>query len=89
MADISTPKFDMPGWKTNLGYCECRRTGYLEDYNLFGRAYQRLNVLVDNSPMATDGNGETYVYSKFYGIVRYSTYSWWTQDGYGWDLLPD
>ena len=88
LADISSPKIEIQGWKTNLGYCECRRTGYAEDYNLFGKTYPRLNVLIENSPMSFDGNGETYIYSKTAGIVRYSTYSWWTQNGYGWDLLP-
>lgn len=88
LAEITSPKIDIQGWKTNLGYCECRRTGYAEDYSLFGKNYATLNVLVNNAPMAYDGNGETYVYSKTNGIVRYSTYSWWTQSGYGWDLLP-
>ena len=89
LADISSPKIDIVGWKTNLGYCECRRTGYTEDYSLFGKTYPRLNVALDNEPMSFDGNGETYVYSKTVGIVRYSTYSWWTAGGYGWDLLAD
>jgi hypothetical protein len=88
LEDISSPKIEIQGWKTNLGYCECRRTGYAEDYNLFGKNYAKLNVLIENSPMSFDGNGETYIYSKTAGIVRYSTYSWWTQNGYGWDLLP-
>ena len=89
MADISSPKIDITGWRTNLGYCECRQVGYAEDYSLFGKTYPKLNVLVDNAAMAFDGNGETYVYSKTIGIVRFSTYSWWTRSGYGWDLLNE
>ncbi|MFN0175354.1 MAG: hypothetical protein ACKVU0_11945 [Saprospiraceae bacterium] len=88
LADITSPKIEISGWKTNLPYCECRRTGYAEDYSLFGQTYPRLNVVVDNSPISFDGNGETHVFSKAKGIVRYSTYSWWTQAGIGWDLLP-
>ncbi len=61
---LASPKIEIQGWKTNLGYCECRRTGYAEDYNLFGKNYATLNVLINNAPMAFDGNGETYVYSK-------------------------
>ena len=66
-----------------------RYEGYTENYTLFGKTYGFLNVIVENSAMALDGNGETYVFSKPCGIVRSSTYSWWTQEGYGWDLLPD
>jgi len=74
------------GWKTSLGYVSGRRTGYTKSYTLFGQTYPRLNVLVENSPMSYDGMGETYVYSRTSGIVRFSRYS--LSKGYGWDLLP-
>lgn len=86
---ITTPQVSIAGWKTNLPYCECRQEGYTVDYELFGLTYDYLNVIVENSSMAFDGNGETYVFSPNHGIVRSSTYSWWTQSGYGWDLLPN
>lgn len=85
---IESPEVEILGWKTSFNYCECRQTGYAENYTLFGKKYDRLNVIVENSAMALDGNGETYVFSKPFGIVRFSTYGWWTQSGYGWDLLP-
>lgn len=84
---VSGPKVNLTGWKTDLSYCECFREGYVENYTLFGTTYDRLNVVIDNSPMALDGNGATYVYAPDHGIVRFSTYGWWTQSGYGWDLL--
>ena len=86
---ILSPKVEIDGWKTSFNYCECYRTAYTENYTLFGKLYERLNVVVENSPMALDGSGETYVYDKSSGIVRASTYGWWTQSGYGWDLLPE
>lgn len=86
---ILSPQVEIDGWKTSFNYCECYRTGYTENYTLFGKLYERLNVVVENSPMALDGSGETYVYDKSSGIVRASTYGWWTQSGYGWDLLPE
>ncbi len=86
---ITTPQVSITGWKTSLPYCECRQQGYTVDYELFGLTYDYLNVIVENSSMAFDGNGETYVFSSHHGIVRSSTYSWWTQSGYGWDLLPN
>jgi len=88
VANITSPKIEITGWKTAMTYCECRRTGFAENYSLFGQNYPLLNVVVENSPMSFDGNGETYVYSKSDGIIRFSTYSWWTQSGIGWDLLP-
>ncbi len=88
LGNIASPKIEITGWKTAMNYCECRRIGFAENYSLFGQNYPLLNVVVENSPMSFDGNGETYVYSKSDGIIRFSTYSWWTQSGIGWDLLP-
>lgn len=82
-------KVQINGWKTSLDYCECRRTAYAEDYTLFGKNYERLNILINNTAMALDGSGHTYMYSSSQGIARFSTYSWWTQNGYGWDLIPE
>lgn len=89
MGKFSNNKLAIEGWKTSLPYCECRQTGYVENYSLFGFEYPYLNVLVENSAMSFDGNGETYVYAASTGIVRFSTYSWWTSDGIGWDLLTE
>ena len=88
LKQIDAPKVEILGWKTSFNYCECRQEGFAENYKLFGKVYDRLNVIVENSSMAFDGNGETYVFDKPFGIVRFSTYSWWTQSGYGWDLIP-
>lgn len=85
---INAPELAVGGWKTNLPYCECRQTGFVADYPLFGVNYPHLDIIVENSDMALDGNGATYMLSPDGGIVRFSTYSWWTQNGIGWDLLP-
>ncbi len=87
LAKFNNQILSIEGWKTSLPYCECRRTGYVENYSLLGAEFPYLNVLVENSAMALDGNGETYAYAPRYGLVRSSTYSWWTSNGYGWDLL--
>lgn len=84
---IESPKVDILGWKTGFNFCGCRQQGYTENYTLFGKTYDRLNVIVENSPVQWDGSGETYVFSKPFGIVRFSTYSWWTMSGYGWDYI--
>ncbi len=86
---IESPQVDIKDWRTTFPSGADRWEGYTENYTLFGKTYDHLNVIVENSSMAFDGNGETYVFSKNHGIVRSSTYSWWTQSGYGWDLLPN
>ena len=80
---------DIHGWKSGFPYCECWRHGFTLDYSLFGKTYPYLNVLMQDYRMQVDGNGQTYVYSAKAGIVKSSEYSWWTSNGYGWDLLPD
>lgn len=86
---ITSPEVEILGWKTSFPSWTDRYEGYTEGYTLFGKTYDHLNVIVENTPMESDGQGETYVFSKSAGIVRFSTYSPWTQKGYGWDLLPE
>lgn len=89
LAKITSPEVEILGWKTSFPKCECRQQGFAENYNLFGQTYSQLNVIVENTAMAWDWNGETYVFAKPHGIVRFSTYTPWTGEGYGWDLLPN
>ena len=88
LAAITSPLLQIKGWKTNLDYCECYKSGSIENATILGQTFPQLNAIVDDSPMAVDGNGETYIYSGENGIVRFATYSWWTQSGFGWDLVP-
>lgn len=80
---------EIVGWKTSFPYCECRKEGLAAEFTLFGVSYKDLNVIRDDASMAVDGPGQTYVYAPSYGIVRFTEVSWWTQSGYGWDLLPE
>lgn len=89
LANFGDMEVAIKGWKTDLPYCECRKTGFTKDYTLFGESYPLLNVLLDNTSMQVDGPGHTYVYSAEDGVVKFSQYSWWTSTGYGWDLLPE
>ncbi|MBN8677188.1 MAG: hypothetical protein J0M29_03125 [Chitinophagales bacterium] len=88
LAQIASPEVHIVGWMTDLPYCECTRKGFVKNYTQFGRIYPSLNMFMYNSPMALDGPGLTCIYSAKDGMVRYSKYSWWTQSGYGFDLLP-
>lgn len=87
LQDFTTAETSIEGWKTSEDYCECDMDMYIEDYNLGGIQYDRLNVAVRNAPMQTDGNGSTYVYNNKDGIVRSINYSWWTGIGFGWDRI--
>lgn len=86
---FTAPIVEIQGWKTTHSYTESYWTGVDPAYSLFGNLYANLNVLTDNRPMATDGPGALYVYSRQNGVVKTATYSWWTSQGSGWDLLPD
>ena len=88
LIDYTDHPVEIKGWKTSFPYCECFNSGYTEHYEQFGIHYDRLNVWLQNSPMSFDGSGSTFLYSNTHGIVRMSTYSWWSQSGFGWDLLP-
>ena len=64
------------------------RSGFVENFTLFGETYERLNVIVDDTAMQVDGPGQTFVYAEESGIVRSAGSSAWTGVGWGWDLLP-
>lgn len=89
LASFTEPSVEITGWKTNHSYTESYWTAVDPAYTLFGHFYADLNVLTDNRPMATDGPGALFVYNPENGIVKTASYSWWTQTGEGWDLLPD
>ncbi len=85
--NLFVQKVDIEGWKTTLPYCECEQMGYDPSFELFGITYEDMNISIRNKEMQADGPGTTYMYSRKYGMVRSSQYSWWSQTGHGWDLL--
>ena len=85
--DYNVPETGLTGWRTTYPYAEANTLLYTTDYTLFGHHYDTLSVYIRNQPMSYDGNGSTVVYSESTGIVRTSTYGWWTQHGYGWDRI--
>lgn len=87
-SDYTEPEVELTGWRTSYDYSESNAQLYTTDYTLFGQHYDTLSVYIHNQPMSYDGNGSTIVFSKSDGIVRSSTYGWWTQSGYGWHLIP-
>ena len=89
---LSLKEFDgeevqITGWKTSFPYTESNHELFTKNYTLLGENYERLNIHINNSFMQADGPGYTTIFSKEYGIVRTSTYSWWTGEGIGWDKL--
>ncbi len=79
---------EFKGWKTNLPYNSNVYKAHTEGLELFGKTYEFLNVYIENRPMEEKGSGATHAYSLKEGLVRSSYYSWWTGQGFGWDLLP-
>lgn len=86
---ITENPMTIEGWKVIGPHNESYSEGYAENYSLFGIFYDRLNIVINNVPMQVDGPGTTTVYNKNSGIVRISTYSAWTGEAWGWDLLSE
>lgn len=89
LAPFTDPVTDIKGWKTTHPYTESYWTATDPAYALFGIYYAGLNILTENTHMQVDGPGSWYAYTAANGIVKTASYSWWTQEGLGWDLLPD
>ncbi len=87
LTEFDKTEVDIIGWKTSFQYYEGDIELYSRNFTLFNNYYDRLNVYLNNSPMASDGNGRTIIYSKEHGIIKTSTYSWWTGKGLGWDRI--
>jgi len=80
---------EMNGWKTDFSVSEYNMESYVIDGEIGGFTYPYLNVLTNNFAMAYDGDGFTYIYHRDHGIVSNSTYSAWTSEGIGWELLNE
>jgi len=63
--------------------------GHVRNYSVLGKIYEHANVYINNTPTAVDGPGVTFIYNEKNGLIRFSTFSPWTNTGYGWDLIPD
>ncbi len=87
LKDFKAEKADKNGWKTTLSYCECYKEAYTQNFELFGKIYDRLNIIMNDTQMQVDGPGKTYIYSARDGMVRTYIVNWWNQTGIGWDLL--
>ncbi len=87
LKEFDEREVEITGWKTSFRYAEGDFNLYARNFTLFEKYYDRLNIYLNNSPMASDGAGRTIIYGKKYGIIRTSTYSWWTDTGIGWDRI--
>ncbi len=89
LSEITSQEMQLQGWKTAPANSGLYQEGFCENCELNGTAYPYLNFVVDNSDMAVDGPGFTWVYATNAGLVRCFTVNPWTGQGSGWDLLPD
>lgn len=84
---VSSPETAIDGWKTTQPYAETDRMAFIQNANLLGKTWPFLNTAILNRGMATDGPGFTFLYDGEYGIARSVYYSWWSQEGFGFDYL--
>ena len=91
---LQTAKYEdlevkMESWKTSLPFQTKFQLAFLENFELLGKMYDHLNVVINNDPMKDQLSGYTHIYSMKDGLVRSSSYSAHTDKGFGWDLLPE
>ena len=77
------------GWKTTRNGQDFFVHGYVSSFTLLGLYYRRLNLVIDDTPMAYDGPGVTLMYDRNNGVVRSFSVSAWTGAAGGWDYLPE
>lgn len=63
--------------------------GYLKNYNVKDKGYDRLDMYSDFTPTHYDGTGLMFAYNSKYGIVRYYGMNPWVGDVSGFDLIRD
>jgi hypothetical protein len=89
LADVTDPVVAIFGWKTTLPNQGDYLEAAIRDGEILGATYPHLNVVIDNTAVPVDGPGTTWLYDATHGVVRSTHYSWWTQNGTGFDLMPD
>jgi len=87
LLDFDDHQVEMNGWKTDFNVSEYNMESYVVDGEIGGFTYPYLNVFTNNYAMALDGDGFTFIYNRDHGVVSSSTYSSWTSEGIGWELL--
>ncbi|PKL80870.1 MAG: hypothetical protein CVV25_02835 [Ignavibacteriae bacterium HGW-Ignavibacteriae-4] len=63
--------------------------GYVSDYKVKGKEYDRLDVSSDFTPTHYDGMGLLFAYNSKYGMVRHYGMNPWLGDVSGFDLISD
>lgn len=87
--EITSQSMQLKGWKTAPANNGLYQEGFCENCEHNGVTYPWLNFVVDNTDMAVDGWGFTWVYATNGGLVRCFYVNPWTGEGSGWELLPD
>lgn len=89
LAAFESPETEIKGWRLAARFFESFQPFHLPTTEIRGTNFGASNAIVDNIPMQVDGNGMTYVYNRTHGFIRTITYSAWTGNGWGWDLLVE
>lgn len=61
--------------------------GYVNNYKVNGKEYDKLDVYSDFTPTYYDGHGLLFVYNTKYGMVRHYAMNPWMGDVNGFDLI--
>jgi heat shock protein HslJ len=61
--------------------------GYVNNYKVNGKEYDKLDIYSDFTPTYYDGAGLLFVYNSSYGMVRHYAMNPWVGDVNGFDLI--
>jgi len=82
--DLDVELTEIVGWKTSW-LCECNHELYAEEFQLFNTYYPRLNIVMRNIEMVSDGSGKTFYYNRSQGVIRVTKQGQF--GGLGWDRI--
>lgn len=84
--DIQYPFTD---WRIGEITSTAAYDGYVIDYKIKDKQYNKLDVYSDFTPTHRDGMGLLFAYNGKYGLVRYYGMNPWLGDVSGFDLIRD
>lgn len=84
--DIQYPFTD---WRIGEITSTAAYDGYVIDYKIKDKQYNKLDVYSDFTPTHRDGTGLMFAYNGKYGLVRYYGMNPWLGDVSGFDLIRD
>lgn len=83
----NTKEYSYTEWKIGDKYDPEPHSGYMSNYKVKDKVYDKLDFYSDFTPTYLDGLGLLFAYNTKYGMVRHYAMNPWTDDVSGFDLI--